>query len=58
MQQIGVSAGNFALSCHLYCQALVFTPTVRTAYAIADAFRAAGLAAEALDGSPVRAALA
>jgi superfamily II DNA or RNA helicase len=32
-------------------KALVFTPTVRTAYAMADAFRAAGLAAEALDGT-------
>ena len=32
-------------------KALVFTPTVRTAYAMADAFRAVGLAAEALDGT-------
>ena len=32
-------------------KALVFTPTVRTAYAMADALRAAGLVAEALDGS-------
>jgi len=32
-------------------KALVFTPTVRTAYTMAEAFRAAGLAAEALDGT-------
>jgi superfamily II DNA or RNA helicase len=37
-------------------KALVFTPTVRTAYAMADAFRAAGLAAEALDGTTPAAA--
>src|SRR2546428_7206199 len=30
-------------------KALVFTPTVRTAYAMADAFRASELAAESLD---------
>ena len=37
-------------------KALVFTPTVRTAYAMADAFCAAGLAAEALDGTTPAAA--
>jgi superfamily II DNA or RNA helicase len=32
-------------------KALLFTPTVATAYAMADTFGAAGIAAEALDGS-------
>src|SRR4029453_1374618 len=32
-------------------KALVFTPTVALAYAIAETFRAAGIAAEALDGT-------
>jgi superfamily II DNA or RNA helicase len=33
------------------CKALVFTPTVKVAYAMAEAFQAAGIAAEALDGT-------
>src|SRR5213592_5212469 len=32
-------------------KALLFTPTVALAYAMAETFRAAGIAAEALDGS-------
>jgi ATP-dependent helicase IRC3 len=33
-------------------KALLFTPTVALAYAMADTFRSAGISAEALDGTP------
>ena len=35
-------------------KALLFTPTVALAYALAETFQAAGIAAEALDGTTAR----